>query len=476
MSEVVVVGDVLLDRDLDGSASRLCPDAPVPVVDEPGERLRPGGAGLAALLLSHAGCSVTLIAAFADDEAGSALRGLLADAGVRLAALPLVGTTPEKVRIRADAQPLVRLDRGSGAPRCDPHDPTAAAALASAEAILVADYGQGLTAQPLIRDELSRAARTRPLVWDPHPRSQPPVAGARLVTPNEDEARHWAGPTGDGLAGVSDAGLELLRRWQAGAVCITRGGDGAVLVTGDGTPLAVPTPSLPTDAVDTCGAGDRFAAEAASQLAAGATPSEAVVASVRAAAEFVATGSVSGIASPGHPSACSVPVPPAHADEPAAAGDVVERVRAAGGTIVATGGCFDLLHAGHVRTLQAARALGDCLVVCLNSDASVRRLKGGDRPLMSEQDRRAVLLGLDAVDAVVTFEEATPAATLEQLRPDVWTKGADYTVTDLPEAHQLARWGGQALVVPYLTGRSTSGLIDTVRNQRTPTLTEERQR
>jgi D-beta-D-heptose 7-phosphate kinase / D-beta-D-heptose 1-phosphate adenosyltransferase len=134
-------------------------------------------------------------------------------------------------------------------------------------------------------------------------------------------------------------------------------------------------------------------------------------------------------------------------------------VRAAGGTVVATGGCFDLLHAGHVATLRAARALGDCLVVCLNSDASVRRLKGPDRPLQPAADRAGVLEALECVDAVEVFDEDTPERVIDRLRPDVWAKGGDYAGVALPESRLLESWGGQAVVLPYLDGRSTTALV-----------------
>jgi rfaE bifunctional protein nucleotidyltransferase chain/domain len=146
---------------------------------------------------------------------------------------------------------------------------------------------------------------------------------------------------------------------------------------------------------------------------------------------------------------------PSHED----AVTLAAQVRAAGGTVVATGGCFDLLHTGHVSTLQAARALGDCLIVCLNSDASVRRLKGPTRPLVAERDRAAVLGALACVDAVAIFDEDTPAAVLETLRPHVWVKGGDYEGVRLPEADVLAAWGGRAYVLPYLDGHSTTRLI-----------------
>ncbi|MDP9399355.1 MAG: D-glycero-beta-D-manno-heptose 1-phosphate adenylyltransferase, partial [Actinomycetota bacterium] len=143
---------------------------------------------------------------------------------------------------------------------------------------------------------------------------------------------------------------------------------------------------------------------------------------------------------------------------------VLARVRAAGGTVVATGGCFDLLHAGHVATLRAARALGQCLVVCLNSDASVRRLKGPERPLQRQEDRARVLEALECVDAVVVFDEDTPEALLDALRPDVWAKGGDYAGVELPESRLLQSWGGQAVVLPYLDGRSTTSLVAAARS------------
>jgi len=142
---------------------------------------------------------------------------------------------------------------------------------------------------------------------------------------------------------------------------------------------------------------------------------------------------------------------------------VVSEVRAAGGTVVATGGCFDLLHAGHVATLQAARQLGDCLVVCLNSDASVAALKGPDRPVMPQGDRSRLLAALSCVDAVMVFDDPTPQAALTWLRPDIWVKGGDYATgggeSVLPEADLVRRWGGHTVVVPYLDGRSTTEMI-----------------
>jgi len=456
---LVVVGDALLDRDLDGRAERLAPDAPVPVVDGIADHPRAGGAGLAATLAAEGGADVTLICALGDDEAGRVLHDLLLRVRVRVCDLGLRGTTPEKVRVRVAGRPLVRLDSGGGT-GCGPLTAEADHALRSASAVLVSDYGRGVAAEPTVRAALSRL--DAPIVWDPHPRGPDPVPGAMLATPNLKEALAVAGdspPPGDragaaaadgdargappdSLAAAEAAGRSLRARWRAVNVCVTRGSHGAVLVSGDGPALAVPAPEV--SGADPCGAGDAFAAAAAARLAAGALPSEAVRAAVYAASEFVAgTKRVSHRAG--------------------AAEAVVERVRALGGTVVATGGCFDLLHAGHVRMLEASRALGDCLIVCLNSDASVRRLKGPDRPLVGQDDRAAVLAALASVDAVAVFEEDDPRAILRGLRPHVWAKGGDYAVADLPEAAVLAEWGGRAVIVPYVAGRSTSRLIEVAR-------------
>jgi rfaE bifunctional protein nucleotidyltransferase chain/domain/rfaE bifunctional protein kinase chain/domain len=463
---LVVIGDALLDRDLIGRVERLSPDAPVPVVDEVEERLRPGGAGLAAVLAAAEGREVVLVTALADDAAGDRLRGLL-DASVTVLALPLGGQTPEKTRVRAAGQPLLRLDRGgAGGAVGEPDDDVERAvrrAVRRAGAVLVADYGRGVAAHPLLREAVAAATGRLPVVWDPHPRGPAPVPGVALATPNADEARRLVPvPTGtrpgedpDGLRAVHARASALVRTWAAGGVAVTLGPRGALLSVGDANPLVVPAPRVA--GADPCGAGDRFSSAVAGLLADGAVLSEAVGGAVAAASAFVAAGGAGQLGTPVAP----------EPERPAAAGalstrEVVARARARGGTVVATGGCFDLLHAGHVATLAAARGLGDCLVVCLNSDASVRRLKGPDRPLVPERDRERVLRALASVDAVEVFDEDTPVAVLDRLRPDVWAKGGDYAGATLPETDVLARWGGQAVVLPYLAGRSTSRLVRAV--------------
>ena len=455
MRPLVIVGDALLDRDLDGRVERLSPDAPVPVVDRPVATARPGGAGLAAALAAADGRPVTLVTALARDEAGAELHALLDAAGVKVIGLALEGATVEKVRVRTGGRPLLRIDYGGEPARIGPLPAAGAACLQDAGAVLVSDYGGGATAVPTVRAALSEIARHAPLVWDPHPRGAPPVAGARLVTPNEAEAARFCGdpsPSSGSLHALTVRAQALQRDWSAAGVSVTLGSRGALLVAGDGAPLVAPAPpAATTGPVDPCGAGDRYASWAAAALADGALLSAAVVEAVAVASSFVSAGGASAFwPQPGG-------ARDAAGEGPRPAGAVIAQCRARGGTAVATGGCFDLLHAGHVRMLQQARRLGDCLVVCLNSDASVRRLKGPGRPVVPERDRAAVLLALGCVDAVAVFDEDTPEVILDRLRPDVWAKGGDWR--DLPEAPLVASWGGQAVVLPYLAGRSTTTLI-----------------
>ncbi|MCD4532563.1 D-glycero-beta-D-manno-heptose 1-phosphate adenylyltransferase [Nocardioides sp. cx-169] len=446
---LVVLGDSLLDADLSGTASRLAPDAPVPVLDRLEEVRRPGGAALAAAMAARSGHDVVLVTALADDADAATLAGLVADAGVRLVPVGHDGATVVKRRVRSSGQSLLRLDSGVAGTPGD-LGPDALEALAGAGAVLVSDYGHGLTDRETVRRAVAAAARRAPVVWDPHPRGSAPVAGCRLVTPNRDEASLLAGRSGlltggrTGLAAIAEEAAALVRAWAAHAVAVTLGPDGALLSHGETSPSVVPAPAV--RAGDTCGAGDRFASAAAVALASGAVTLEAVQDAVLAAADFVAGGGAAGLAVSGS----SSPAP-----------DPLAAVRSSGGTVVATGGCFDLLHAGHVATLEAARALGDCLVVCLNSDHSVRRLKGPGRPLVPQQDRARVLAALAPVDAVLVFEEDTPAQVLRGLRPDVWVKGGDYAGAELPEAALLREWGGVSVVVPYLDGRSTTRLVST---------------
>ena len=464
---LVVVGDALLDVDLDGTSTRDCPDAPgAPVVDLDDERARPGGAGLAALLaadLTAGRRPVVLLTALGTDPAAARLAGLLGDR-VEVHPLPLCGTTPVKTRLLDRGRPVARLDTGDGRAAHDAVDDRAAELLAGAHAILVADYGRGVAAHPGLRRLLAARPARVPLVWDPHPRGPVPVPGASLVTPNSAEVREATAhdlpdtPAGPDPAGpdpaVSDhaaaRAAELLRaRWDVHAVAVTRGSRGALLHTGRTSTLRPPPAVGAGGRPDTCGAGDMFAAAATVAVADGADLPGAVGAAVDTATRYIASGTGSRGAARGTTGRDD-------AGEDGFA--LADRVRRAGGRVVATGGCFDLLHPGHLALLRTARARGDVLVVCLNSDRSVTRLKGPTRPLTTATDRAALLDALSCVDAVVEFDEPDPCAVLDRLRPHVWFKGGDHDPDHMPETAVVRAYGGTVETVPRIPGHSTSRL------------------
>ncbi len=447
MKRIVVVGDAILDRDVIGGVSRLCPDAPVPVVDQQSTVDRPGGAGLAAVLARRHGVDVALVAPIAADEAGAVLRRSLDEAGVDVVELVDHGSTVEKIRIRVDGQSLLRLDRGAAGP-VGAIPSTVAATLADADAILVADYGQQTVRGAAVRALIGSAIeRGTPVVWDPHPRGSEPCPGATLVTPNRSEAAHFdtgqSVPVAGELASLTSQALRLRTCWGARAVAVTVGSDGAVVIGADDTPLVVPVPGPRADG-DTCGAGDAFAAACAAAFAHGAVVGEAVQSGVVAAADFVRRGAASGM--------WTDRIDADFADRPADH-DGPRPV------VVAAGGCFDVLHPGHVATLQHARSLGDRLVVLINGDESVRRLKGPGRPVQRAEDRAAVLASLGCVDEVIVFDDDTPVEALRSVRPDVFVKGGDYTGMVLPESSVMAQWGGVVVTVPFMAGRSTTSIL-----------------
>jgi rfaE bifunctional protein nucleotidyltransferase chain/domain len=277
-----------------------------------------------------------------------------------------------------------------------------------------------------------------------------------VVTPNAGEA----GVAEDDPDRARRRAAALARRWKARSAAVTLGARGAVWAPAAGAGgRHFPAPG-DLGAEDACGAGDRFAACVAGALRRGAAVPDAVAEGVQAASRFVAHGAAGSAAALG-PMAGALPLGLGES-----AGELVERVRRSGGRVVAAGGCFDVLHAGHVSLLRRARSLGDCLVVCVNGDATVRARKGPDRPLNAVQDRVRVLSALDCVDAVTVFDEPTPAEVIDRLRPDVWVKGGDYAAGDLPEAGVVAGYGGEITILPLLPGHSTTGLVAAMRSTR----------
>jgi D-beta-D-heptose 7-phosphate kinase/D-beta-D-heptose 1-phosphate adenosyltransferase len=472
--KLLVVGDAILDVWMSGRASRLCREAPVPVVTLYNRQEMPGGAANAALNAASLGAQVTLLSVIGSDQAGTTLRERLGAAGVDVSGLVVQPTraTPLKRRVVADGQLLVRLDegdetplRGRAARRLTNH---LAESFPAHDAVLVSDYAAGTIGSSLIA-ALARLQATAPrvLVIDAKNLAAYRGAGATAVKPNYQEAAHLLGlhqatSTSHRVDQLKRDGQRILSLLDAHLAAVTLDSEGALLFE-QGTP-PYRTYAHPVPASKATGAGDTFAAVLTLALAAGCDlPAAGELASAAAtiAVDQTATATAS----------CSRP-----ALQLAVAGDhrrrvtdleqlrsMVARYRQERRHIVFTNGCFDLLHRGHVAYLNQAKTLGDVLIVAVNADASVRRLKGPGRPLNTLEDRMAVLAALSCIDHLVAFEDDSPAELLRIIRPDLLVKGGDYRRDGVPEGPLVEALGGRVEILPYLPNQSTTAMIQRIR-------------
>jgi D-beta-D-heptose 7-phosphate kinase/D-beta-D-heptose 1-phosphate adenosyltransferase len=469
----VVIGDAMLDSYLEGTATRLCREGPVPVVRRVWEQHVPGGAANSAVNLRSLGASARFLAIVGTDEAGERLRRALDERGVPSDTLvrdPAVRTL-RKLRIVADGQYVVRFDEGDLS-SCSPlaRRRLLAAfdrALADADVVVVADYGYGTVSDAVIARLRRREWRGTLVIDAKEPRRYRGTRPA-AITPNQAEAERAADLQGNGADGellvaeMERAGRALLASVGAASVVVTLADRGAVVVTADASEHVS---ARPVQSAGGIGAGDAFAAALALALAGGADATAA--ARYGNAAAAVAVGKrrtavatieeLRAIASDGPPAAPRIVLADDGALRTLAAKLALDRAQ--GRTVVFTNGVFDILHAGHVDILRRAKQLGDVLVVGVNSDACTRRLKGPDRPVNREVDRAGTVAALDHVDHVVVFEEDTPAALIRALHPHVHVKGDDYRAETLPEADAVREVGARIVILPRLGSLSTTNVI-----------------
>jgi D-beta-D-heptose 7-phosphate kinase / D-beta-D-heptose 1-phosphate adenosyltransferase len=472
---IVVVGDAVLDAWLSGPAHRLCREAPVPVVSVDQRVTAPGGAANTAANAAALGADVTFVSFVGQDDDALALRHALAVHGVADSALLGVTgrRTQAKRRILSDGQVLARFDEGdtgepSGQVQSDLADALALALAApdggvDARAVLVADYGAGtLTARVRERLAALRNEHDLLLVVDAHDVGPWRDVRPTAVTPNWPEAAALLGISPnvpDRAAYVEAHADDLLAASGASLVVVTLDEDGAVLLERGRPPHRAYTERI--DRPSTTGAGDSFAAAFTLALGAGADSITAVEIGV-AAASVVVRERGTAVCDIGELQRSLGLVERALLTEAEMASAIAAH-RQAGRRIVFTNGCFDVLHRGHVTYLEQAKRLGDILVLALNSDDSVRRLKGADRPLNSADDRAAVLAALSCVDHLAVFDEDSPRRLLEVVRPDLYVKGGDYTPQMLPEAPLVEQLGGSVRILPYVEDRSTTSLLERIR-------------
>jgi D-beta-D-heptose 7-phosphate kinase/D-beta-D-heptose 1-phosphate adenosyltransferase len=488
----LVIGDAMLDTYLEGSAARLCSEGPVPVVRKTSELRNPGGAANTAANLAALEADVIFLSIIGRDFAGSLLRFALRERGVSDEWLveDEQASTLHKMRILADGQYVVRFDdEESHAFTAESRKLLLArleAALPSCDVVVISDYCYGvLTDELLSRLKALRAAHPCPLLVDSKDLYRFREAGATVITPNHLEARllcpgHLvsrpsgvkASETRPDLAEMEHIGRQLLSLIDTEYAAITMAGDGVLLLGRRQDALHLP--AHPVQHPNDIGAGDSFAAAMALTLGAGASIEDAARIGIDAASIAIARRGTAvvhyqellqRVSLHDHALNSRGQFPATEIESLLALSqlnDRLEQERAAGKTIVFTNGVFDILHAGHVQFLKAAKQLGDVLVVAVNSDSSTRRLKGKNRPINSERDRLALVAALDPVDYVLLFDDDTPGALIRALRPHIHVKGGDYADESLPEEEAVREVGGRLVILPLAGNFSTSRMIDRI--------------
>lgn len=459
---VVVIGDVMLDRYFAGPALRISPEAPVPVVRIDHRESRPGGAANVALNIASLGAKAVLIGLTGEDAERDELKSLLEKKGVECRFVTVKGSpTVTKLRILSRHQQLLRIDFEEQFHQegLDELANAFSEALEGAGAVVFSDYAKGALVK--IRDLIAMAKeRNIPLLVDPKSDDFTKYSGVTTITPNTKEFELAAGKAKD-EEDLLDRAVNLIRKANLGSLLITQSENGMTLVRPDGTFMHLPTEAR--EVYDVTGAGDTVIGVLAASLAAGASMEDACRLSNAAAgvvvgklgtstvSEFELAGALDNREQQGF----------GVVDEERLMG-LVSAARSRGERIVMTNGCFDIIHPGHIAYLREARALGDRLIVAVNSDDSVKRLKGPERPVNTLQDRMDVLAGIDGVDWVVPFSEDTPQRLIGRILPDILVKGGDYKPEDIAGYKEVTEHGGEVKVLCFKDSCSTTKIINRI--------------
>ena len=461
-ANILVAGDVMLDRYVYGDADRISPEAPVPVVKVDRVEERPGGAANVAANIGCLGLKVRLAGITGDDEQAGVLEAALAELGVGYRFYRQPGaSTITKLRVLSQNQQLLRLDYEAdlAADATAPLLEIYAELLHDSTVVVLSDYAKGSLAgvETFIR---LTAEHELPVIIDPKGTDFSRYKNATVLTPNFREFEAVVGKCRDEKE-INIKAAALCDELSLDALLVTRGARGMTLVNGTSHEI-INLPAETHEVFDVTGAGDTVIATFAAAVASGYAYRDAV--SFANAAARIAVEKLG---------AATVSVAELNARHGSGAGDkrmrlddlldAISHSRRSGEKIVMTNGCFDLLHAGHVEYLERARALGDRLVVAVNDDASVRRLKGPGRPLQELEKRLKVLAGLAAIDWLVIFSEDTPERLVQVLSPDLLVKGGDYAPDEVAGAEHVKKQGGEVRVLPLVDGCSTSRIVDTIR-------------
>ena len=458
---ILVVGDLMLDRFVDGTVTRISPEAPVPVLSQSRCQQMPGGAANVACNLAQLGAQVTLIGVCGDDAAASDLAAELSHfPTITFLPVAVAGRpTSLKTRYRASGQQILRvddemtsaIDAGAQQTLCE----TASGVITSADMLVLSDYAKGCLPETVIRQLIDAARAAKKLiVADPKVTDLSVYADVDILTPNLQELSKSAGTSLTEIDTIGATATRLAKTHHIGTIMTTLSARGILASSADGTQFH--DPAKTRDVFDVSGAGDTVVAVISAAIASGAHL-EAAVALANHAAGVAVSKSGTAIVTPGEILAYMPLSNPL--TEPASLATLCQNWRSAGDKIAFANGCFDLLHPGHISLLRLAAKTADRLIIGLNSDASVRRLKGDSRPLQSADKRAAALAAFDMVDAVTIFDEDTPQNLIALLQPDFIVKGGDYKPDDVVGSDIVKKRGGKVVIVPTLATYSTSKLV-----------------
>ncbi len=471
---VTVVGDVMLDLYYWGDVRRISPEAPVPICQVRNITRVLGGAGNTARNLAGLRCAVSLSGVCGKDSAGAALAHLVKESGIdgHLFSSPEL-TTTTKSRIVGQGQQLLRLDEEDIRPLSEALTAKLIkqlrTTLANTDAVILSDYGKGLFQTDLAQTviQICRNAR-KPVFVDPKGKNWERYHNATCITPNLVEFNQQFDTPHNSTEDLDSRARDLIKKRNLDYLLITMGAKGMVLY--DAHRSLVQTPARSQEVIDVSGAGDTVIATLTGAVADGCTMIDAAALANAAAGVVVTKLGTQAITISELQTALLKQElhSAAKVESRESAHKRIEQWRADGKRIVFTNGCFDILHMGHIKLLQSAAQQGDKLVVAINSDDSVRRLKGASRPVMSESSRAGLMANIQGVDLVVIFDEDTPLQLIELFKPDVLVKGGDYTPQTVVGHELVTRWGGEVVLIDLMDGISTTRVIEQLNGQKAP--------
>ena len=464
-SRVLVVGDIILDRYWHGNTTKISPEAPVPVVHVRQLEERAGGAANVALNVAALGAQTTILGLVGNDEAATTIEHKLNEYQVNHQLLRVKGApTINKLRVIAQHQQLMRLDfeEGFAEQNLDDFILRYTKILRDIDLVILSDYGKGTLRCSKKLIELAKQ-NDLPVLVDPKSKDFSDYSGATVITPNQQEFEAVVGKCHD-ETDIANKAHQLLERHSLQAIIVTRGAQGMSLICHDHQPIHIPTRAR--EVYDVTGAGDTVIATLGAALAAKTSLHQAMILANAAAGVVVRKLGTATISSAELRRAMQRQQDPWAAilsEEELI--KQVQKAKAQGESIVMTNGCFDILHAGHVTYLEQAKDLGTRLIVAVNDDNSVKRLKGETRPINNIEQRMLMLAALRAVDWVVPFSEDTPERLIARILPNILAKGGDYQIDSIAGAKQVIAAGGKVEILPLVKGFSTTNLVTQIKNK-----------